>query len=160
VFNKSYFDTIHTLGLGLAKRIISRTIPLLQTYGELGDKTRGSTKKNVKSLRDDLVKVVDERMQADSLMWMQSETSGEIIRSVSKSIKRFANMTAKEYQYALQKLLFVLGPGDVPSKLLPTDVADPLRRLLMMLNDMLMLSSFTEWDMTRYIRVSPNFFVF
>ena len=62
-------------------------------------------------------------------------------------------MTAKEYQYAVQKLLFVLGPGDVPSKLLPKEIADPFRRLLMMLNDLLMYSSFMEWDLTGHLRV-------
>jgi hypothetical protein len=151
VFDKSYFDTIHTIGLGLAKRIIAKTVPLLQTYGEIGD--TNEAKKKIKSLRDNLVSLVDERLQGDSLTWMQSETSGTLIRSVSKSIKRFANMTAKEYQYAVQKLLFVLGPGDVPSKLLPKEIADPFRRLLMMLNDLLMYSSFMEWDLTGHLRV-------
>jgi hypothetical protein len=152
VFDKSYFDTIHTIGLGLAKRIISRTVPLVQTCGEIGN--HHTTKKSVKALRDDLVSVIDKRLQGDCFAWMVSETSGVTIRTISKLIKRFANMTAKEYQYALQKLLFVLGPGDVNSKLLPKSVADPFRRLLMMLSDLLLLSSFVEWDLTRYLRVS------
>ena len=44
VFDKSYFDTIHTIGLGLAKRIIAKTVPLLQTYGEIGDTNEAKKK--------------------------------------------------------------------------------------------------------------------
>jgi hypothetical protein len=63
-----------------------------------------------------------------------------------KSLRNFTNLTAKEYQYAMQKLLFCIGPGSVASSLLPEAIAVPLRGLLMKCSDMLLYGSMHHWD--------------
>jgi hypothetical protein len=69
-----------------------------------------------------------------------------LLQLLSQSLRNFTNLTAKEYQFAVQKLLFCVGPGTVPCSLLPEHIATPLRKLLMMTSDLLMFSSLDNWS--------------
>jgi hypothetical protein len=147
-------DTIHTFGLGIAKRILRNTTQLVKHFAPVP----GTLSARTKILyRDGLLKELDQRMQCDDLTWVLSSTGGWI-RRVYKSIRAFTNVTAKEYQYAVQKLLIVLGPADCA--FLPEYIAKPLRKVLMMLSDMLLLASFNSWKKPEFnlaSYVSENF---
>jgi hypothetical protein len=138
----SSFDTIHTIGLGIAKRVLKHVVVLIKHFGVV---PHGVSIRQRPMIRDKLIKELDRRMQSDELTYLVSPISGNCVRKVSKSLRSFTNLTAKEYQYALQKLLLCLGPGEVPSSLLPEFIASELRKVLMMIVDLLLLGNLSEW---------------
>jgi hypothetical protein len=132
-------DTIHTIGLGLAKRMLKNTVVLVKHFAPVP----GDMPVRQRSVyRDGVLKELDRRLQCDDLAWIISSTSGSSIRRVYKSIRSFTNVTAKEYQFAIQKLLFAIGPGVEDCVILPEYIATPFRKVLMRLSDLLLLASF------------------
>jgi hypothetical protein len=147
VVSMSSFDTIHTIGLGIAKRVLKHVLVLIKHFGVVPERTPIRQRPLI---RDKLIKELDRRMQSDDLTYLVSPISGNCIRKVSKSLRSFTNLTAKEYQFAIQKLLLSIGPGEVPSSILPEFVASDLRKVLMMISDLLLLGSFSEWGWTEF----------
>jgi hypothetical protein len=145
------FDTIHSFGLGHCKRIIDHCVTLVKHYGLCPP---GTPSRKRAKVRDNLIKELDSRMKSDEFTFMVSAVSGNNVRKVSKTLRAFTNLTAKEYQFAAQKLLFALGSGEGGCSLLPEFIAAPVRKVLMMISDFLLIASMGSWNDQVFKQVS------
>jgi len=85
---------------------------------------------------------LNNRLQSDAFLWAVN-SRGEFIRPVYKDLENLKCITAKEYQFAAQKILFALGPGEeeIGSNFEDIEIENKLRSLLMDITELLSLVS-------------------